>query len=254
MTDWWESFFDEIYLAVWGSLLTPARTRAEVDAIWSLADLAPGSRVLDAPCGYGRISRELAARGAHVLGVDLAAAQLERAGRDRGDLPAERLRYLRHDLRAPLPSDERFDAALNVFSSLGYGGEADDLAVLRSLRAAIRDDGVVFVETAHLDAVARAMSRDPRPVWRFGDGTYVIETPRFDGETGRLETCWSWRGPAGRGVKAASLRIYTAGELVALAREAGLRVRSLHAGCTWDAFVPDGEGMSERLGLRLVAS
>ena len=39
-------------------------------------------------------------------------------------MPATRLSYRRHDLRQRL-SDTGFDAALNVFSSLGYGTEAD---------------------------------------------------------------------------------------------------------------------------------
>ncbi len=41
-----------------------------------------GRRVLDLACGPGRITRELARRGAEVIGVDLSAALIERA-RDR---------------------------------------------------------------------------------------------------------------------------------------------------------------------------
>ena len=37
------------------------------------------TRVLDAPCGEGRVARELARRGAYVSGVDLSAVLLDRA-------------------------------------------------------------------------------------------------------------------------------------------------------------------------------
>src|SRR5207237_2222573 len=54
------------------------------------SDLREGSRVLDAPCGYGRLSLPLARRGAIVVGVDQSAELLAQAEKDRGDLPANR--------------------------------------------------------------------------------------------------------------------------------------------------------------------
>ena len=45
------------------------------DLIGSLDD----STVLDLGCGHGRMSRELARRGAHVVGIDISSALLEKA-------------------------------------------------------------------------------------------------------------------------------------------------------------------------------
>src|SRR6185312_16199443 len=111
------------YLRLWEGTEPPEKTEQEAAGLWQLLALGPGSRVLDAPCGYGRIARALAARGALVLGVDYSELLLAEAERRRGDVPTTQLRYLRHDLRVLLP-DEGFDAALNIFSSLGYGPEA----------------------------------------------------------------------------------------------------------------------------------
>ena len=97
-TGWWQSFFDDDYVRLWG--VRDAVAPAEVDGIWAMLGLAAGSRLLDAPCGYGRLTRPLAERGARVLGVDQSAALLAEAERGRGDLPADRLTYLQHDLRA----------------------------------------------------------------------------------------------------------------------------------------------------------
>jgi SAM-dependent methyltransferase len=58
--------------------------REQVDALWQLCGLAEGARVLDAPCGYGRLSRLLADRGAVVLGVDQSPDLLAEAERGRG--------------------------------------------------------------------------------------------------------------------------------------------------------------------------
>ena len=87
MDNWWESFFDEDYIELWGSFHTTERTEAETEGIWKLLELRPGSRVLDAPCGYGRFSRRLAERGADVVGVDQSEALLARAEQVGGGLP-----------------------------------------------------------------------------------------------------------------------------------------------------------------------
>jgi SAM-dependent methyltransferase len=245
--DWWQSFFDDDYVRLWG--VRDAAAPAEVDGIWAMLGLAAGSRVLDGPCGYGRLSRPLAARGARVLGVDQSAALLAEAERGRGELAADRLAYRRQDLREPLPEatvEGGFDAAINVFSSLGYGSHADDLAVLKTLAGAVRPGGLVLVETVHRDLVVARRSRGSQGgAWRMQDGTLVVEEARFDPIAGRVDTTWHWSGPAGAGAKSASMRIYAATELVALLEAAGLRLRSAHRGCSSEPFafdVPDAGG------------
>jgi len=245
---WWRTFFDADYLHLTNGVISPARTQREADGLWKVLGLREGSRVLDAPCGYGRISRALAQRGALVLGVDQSAVQIDQALRDGAGISGERLRYVRHDLRQRL-SESGFDAAINVFSSLGYGSEEDDSAILRSLRDAVRPGGFVFIETCHRDGVAASASRGVRPASRLPDGTLVLEEPRFDPIAGHLETRWYWSGPNGAGEKFASVRIYTATELMALMKRAGLRIRSAHRGCSEDLFCADGEGLGGRIGL-----
>ena len=173
------------------------RTALEVEGLWQLLDLQDGSRVLDAPCGYGRISRPLAEKGVCVLGVDQSQVLLDQAEQDREGLPEEKLRYLCHDLRQPL-SESGFDAAINVFSSLGYGTEEDDLAILKTLTQAVRQGGLVLVETMHRDYIV-AHGGAVKPASRLPDGTLLMEEPKFDPIRGRVETTWFWSGPAGSG-------------------------------------------------------
>ncbi len=247
MTAWWQSFFDEDYLHVWGTD-RKERTEREVAGLWSILALAPGARVLDAPCGYGRLSQPLAARGAVVVGVDQSAAMIAHAERNRDGVGAERLRYQVHDLRAPV-DDGAFDAAVNVYSSLGYGSEDDDVAVLTTLRRAVRRDGRVFVETMHRDVAVTYLAREVVPAERLSDGTLVIEQPRFDGVAGRVETTWYWSGPRGSGQKSASIRMYTITELVALMRRAGLELVAAHRGCSTAPFKSEGPDLGGRVGL-----
>jgi SAM-dependent methyltransferase len=251
MAEWWQSFFDAEYLRLWEGAEVPGKTDREADSLFGLLNLHGGSTVLDAPCGYGRISRALAHRGATVLGVDFSADLIAEAQRRRGDLSLERLRYHRADLRTPL-QESGFDAALNIFSSLGYGTESDDLAILSNLRAAVRPGGAVFVDTAHRDAFAMAMARGQKPVNRLADGTILLEEPRLDPLTGRVEATWYWSGPGGCGQKSSCMQIYTVTELVRMVAAAGLKVCSLHAGCSAEPYVAAGPATSWRLGILAV--
>ena len=227
---WWTTFFDEDYSRLWSAAEPAGAAGEQVDGLWTLLGLESGSRVLDAPCGYGRLSKPLAQRGAVVAGVDQSAPLLARAERERGGIPRSQLTYTQHDLRGRLP-EGGFDCALNVYTSLGYGTEEDDVAIVKTLAAAVKPGGLVFVESNHRDATAAFLSRGARPAQRLPDGTLLIEEPRFDALTGRMETSWHWSGPSGRGSKVASLRIYTASELVLLLELSGLRLRSAHRGC-----------------------
>jgi SAM-dependent methyltransferase len=251
MAEWWQTFFDQDYLRLWEAAAPAGKTEREAAGLWEVLDLTAGSKVLDAPCGYGRIARALAERGARVLGIDLSLDLLTEAERRRGDLPSARLRYQRHDLRRPL-EESGFDAGLNIFSSLGYGTEDDDVAILSTLRAAVRPGGLVFVETNHRDAVVVALSRSQRIATRLPDGTLMVEEPRFDPVTGRVETTWYWSGPGGSGQKSASLRVYTATEMARLMAAAGLRLRSVHDGCSSEPFATQSPPSGGRLGVLAV--
>ncbi len=184
-----------------------------------------------------------------MLGVDFSAELLAVAERQRGALASDRLSYRNADLWRRLAEDGCFDVALNVFSSVGYGTEQDDLEVLSTLRAAVRPGGRVFIETAHRDWLVVALCHSQQHAHRLEDGTLIIEEPHFDALTGRVDSSWHWSGPSGAGIKRSSARSYTATELARLMTAAGLRVLSAHDGCTEAPFRSAGPAMSRRLGL-----
>ncbi|MGA8529522.1 MAG: class I SAM-dependent methyltransferase [Acidobacteriaceae bacterium] len=248
MSEWWKTFFDADYVRLWGAGEIVGAISQHADAVWKLLGLREGSRLLDAPCGYGRVSAPMAQRGAVVVGVDQSAEMLAQAERDRGDLPLERLRYLRHDLREPL-AEGGFDAAMNLFTSIGYGSEQDDLAIFRTLAGALRPGGRVVIETMHRDVAVALFSRGLRPAQRLPDGTLVVEEPVFDPIAGRVNTAWYWSGPQGAGRKEASLRVYTITELVRLLEAAGLQFVSAHGGSTTEVFHAEGPEMGGRVML-----
>jgi 2-polyprenyl-3-methyl-5-hydroxy-6-metoxy-1,4-benzoquinol methylase len=73
-----------------------------------------GMRVLDVGCGVGRWSCRLAARGAHVTGIDISPTMIATARRRAAAQDsAARCRFLVQDLAA-LAAGERFDLVLSV--------------------------------------------------------------------------------------------------------------------------------------------
>ena len=218
--DWWQTFFNDDYAFLWSECFSDTDTQSQAAALWELLDLHENTRVLDAGCGYGRLSLPTAKMGAVVTGIDQSQNLLAIAERDRSQAPNGRLRYVHHDLRTRL-TDVNFDAALNVFTGIGFGTEEDDLAILATIHDAIRPGGRFFLEAIQRDAVAAFFSRGGTLSRRRPDGILVFEESTYDPIASRLNGTWYWAGAGTSGVKSASMRIYTIGELIQIWKALG---------------------------------
>ncbi len=246
--DWWQSFFDDDYALIWSDAISEADTRAQCNALWQILKLDEGSRVLDAGCGFGRLARPLAERGAVVLGVDQSEALLASAERSRGNLTEARLRYVRHDLRQRL-TEKGFDAAINTFTGIGYGTESDDAAILRTLHDAVRPGGFVFLDVIQRDAVVAFFALGGKSSRRRPDGILVVEESTFNPVANRIFGTWYWAGAGCSGQKSASMRVYTISELIHMLESAGLRVVGKYLGISTEPFRSAPPAMGGRIGL-----
>jgi SAM-dependent methyltransferase len=243
---WWRAFYDDDYLRLWGGFYDDATSDAQAAAIIAMLGLAPGARVLDAPCGFGRVSRPLAVRGMHVTGVDRSETLLASA-RAHGDGIA----YVQHDLREPLPDElGSFDAAADVFSSIGHDGDDGDRAVFRTFARALVPGGRLLVETMHRDVLIARRAREELQLQRtLADGTRMTEEARWDPIRGRVDSVWRWRGPRGDGEKRSTLRLYAITELVTMLDAAGFDVIAAHRGATAEPFTGEGPAAGGRVGI-----
>jgi 2-polyprenyl-3-methyl-5-hydroxy-6-metoxy-1,4-benzoquinol methylase len=125
----------DFYEAGWAD----ASGDAVLDCLFDLLGAVRGLRILDAACGHGRVTRELARRGAQVTGVDLSAALIDKALAQEAREPLS-VTYFQGDIGATAVAfDGRFDA---VICSFGLS-DIDDLdAAIAAVAGALRPAGV----------------------------------------------------------------------------------------------------------------
>ena len=200
--------FGEDYLYFYETWLDDELSDAQAGLIWDVLGLEEGNEVLDVPCGHGRIANRLAQRGARVTGLDADAFFLDHARSDAAERGVE-VDYLEGDMRE-LPWTERFDAAVNWFTSFGYFDDAGNRAWLETVRETLKPGGRLAIDVHSRDAFMR--NRVPASVYE-RDGDLVVDSHTFDVETGREKT-ERWLIRAGQVRKTGySVRFFTYTEL-----------------------------------------
>lgn len=161
----------------------------EGTALAALLGLPHGSRVLDLPCGWGRLRPALDRRGYDVMGGDLSPLNL---GRHRREHPGALARL---DLRALPFRDGCADGVLCAFTSWGYfATEAENLRQVQEFARVLRPGGVLLLDLsgrAHLEDGVRRAGPNWFPLTRLGykervawspDGRRILTDRKMRGE------------------------------------------------------------------------
>ena len=144
--DWFES---ENFWTQYAPIMFDDARWAEAPAVAQyvkdLAGLASGSKVLDAGCGLGRISVELAALDLDVTGVDIIQSELD-AARESAEAEGVPLTLINHDLRT-FRAPGQFDCAINLYTSFGYCATIEeDMQILRNIADSVKPGGTFIME------------------------------------------------------------------------------------------------------------
>ena len=220
----WDAFFSDFYLRAAADDERQEEAEAQALAAARLAGCPDGGDLLDVPCGFGRHSVPLARAGYRVVGVDRSEALLAEARRRaRGERWPK---LVRADYRELPFADASFDAAVNLFSSLGYLGDAEDTKVLAEIRRVLRPGARLVIEIMHRDLlVLRFQESD----WRLlGEGRLLLEQRTFDAAAGVAQVTQTLIDRAGRDSRSYSVRVYSATELLAMLAAAGFADARCH--------------------------
>jgi len=230
--EWWETFFSGIVLDMWQQAIPEEYTRAEAKFISGLLQLPPGADILDAPCGEGRIARELAAKGYQLTGVDFAQDFLEIA-RTKAKQRGLTIAFERGDMRS-LSFVEDFDGVICWGNSFGYFDDVGNTAMLQSLARALKPGGRLV-----LDASGNAESRLPNfreREWAKIGEILFLEKNEFDHAEGRIITHYTFIRDGKEELRTGSHRIYTYREVCRMLEEAGFARVGSYASLQKDPF------------------
>jgi SAM-dependent methyltransferase len=213
----WDALFSDFYLRAFADDAADADAGANAQSAARLAACPAGGDLLDVPCGYGRHAIPLARAGYRVTGVDRSPTLLAEARRRAGDEPPELVEADYREL--PFP-DGSFDAALNLFTSLGFYGDEEDVKALAEIGRVLRPTGRLVIEIMHRDRLVDGFHEQD---WRLvGEGRLLLEQRSFDAAAGVAQTTQTLIAKTGeRDSRSFAVRVYTATELVAMLNRAG---------------------------------
>jgi SAM-dependent methyltransferase len=219
-TESWKTYFYGATNDVFRMIMAP---RASTDAtkIERALALPPASKILDVPCGHGRIAIELAARGHVVAGLDLSADEIARA-KEAARARNVEVDFRIGDMRTAVPT-EAFDATVCFGNSFGYFDDDDNAAFLGSLLRSLRPGGKLALETSCcLESYLPGLTGRPKQQWSKQGEVYLLHSETLDVEAGRLNVEQTYLTlPGGVEVRRLSCRIYSCREILTLLRSSG---------------------------------
>lgn len=217
MAEWFEGFFGGLYTHVLAAQ-DETKSRQQARLVKRLLGARRGQRVLDIPCGMGRLTIPMAKMGLAMTGVDLVPAYIRRAGRA-ARRERTQVRFIRGDMRH-IDFHEEFDAAFNWFTSFGYFSDAGNLAFLRRVLAALKPGGRFLVDVVNISFIlAHSCPRSDETI----AGVRVRMSARWDGRARRMRNTWTFSKGEVTERHRFSLRMFTGTELRGLLRRAGFR-------------------------------
>lgn len=199
---------------------------AQVERAIALSGVHDGD-VLDLGCGPGRHAIPLARRGFRVTAVDLSAFHLAKA-RERAASVSVPVEFVSADMRSFVRPDA-FDLTLSIFTSFGYFEDKDDdLRVLQNVRRSLRPGGVLVMDVASKEGMARVLH--PTLSQRTADGALLVQRHEIVEDWARVRNEWTVVRDGRARTFEFRLRVYSGQELEALLGAAGFATVTLYGG------------------------
>ena len=201
--EWYVGFHRGLAARFWRAA-GATMAEADLEVITKLLP-APPARVLDVPCGDGRIAFPLIRAGYDVTGVDIECQDP---------------RFVQGDLRA-LPELGAFDAVLSWGNSFGYTTPPETQQVLDGFKAKLKPGGRLILESLTVAEGFLAATFNPTASYTFG-GITMAATNTYNPLKSRLESDWVFTDEHGHEERASGAHhVHTTGEVVRMLEAAG---------------------------------
>ncbi len=170
---WGQRYMDEKK-----DVLTAKRNKKEIKIIERY--IKNKKTILDIPCGYGRISNILAAKGYNVTGVDINKFFIDIAI---NEMKAKNLKvnYFVDDL-IKYKTKNKYNIVLNIFTSIGYyESEAKNIQSINHLCRLVKTGGYLIIET--INPIYLLKNFKNKIIKKSENGTETIFKNFFDSKT-----------------------------------------------------------------------
>ncbi len=215
--EWWETFFDTVTLDCWRQVFSEDQTQLEADFLLGTLKLTPPAKILDVPCGEGRLCRAAAAQGFAMTGLDFSRVFLDEARRV-ASANSLQIKFHQGDMRH-MTWEAEFDGAFCMGGSWGYFDDAGHAEFLKSVFRALKPGGRFVLDASRVAELVFSVARE-REWIRVGDMLFLEENS-YNPALGRMETEYTFVRDGQEAKKKSSDRIYTYREICRLLEGAG---------------------------------
>jgi SAM-dependent methyltransferase len=232
------SWYRDWFLDANYSVVYEHRDDREAEQVIDLIELTIGldrkRRVLDVGCGSGRHSILFASRGySDVTGIDLSRALLDEA-RNSSEKLGLTIQFLERDMR-DLPK-EKFDLAVNLFTSFGYfDKDEENASVIQSVAEVLNRGGYFVIDFLNSQFVRKHLvAHDERLL----PGGMRLEQSRWI-EDGRVEKRLLIRNGEEAHEYIESVRLFELKDFERMFQDAGLQIHHQFGDYTGEPFDAD---------------
>lgn len=217
-------------------LLTPERTKLEVDFILSHVVITQGDRVLDVGCGPGRHSIELARRGYRVVGIDPSETMIQ-AAQMRAEQAGVSVKFIQ-EYGEHFVAQDKFDAVICLFTTLGQinDGIDDNSQLIQRIGDNLKFGGHFILEIPHREWLVKNL----KPNERFGGGNSYTEVTRgYTIENDIVTELFNVHSPQKTSSFLLKYRVYGLNELKIMLAGANFSTVAIYGGFTEKPLEPD---------------
>jgi SAM-dependent methyltransferase len=230
--NWWENFFHGVALDFWRAAIPAELTSAEADFLTKQLQLTSSAKVIDVPCGNGRLSIALAQRGFSLTGVDIAREFIDEA-KSNSLQAGLNIDWRNQDMR-DLPWPGAFDGAFCFGNSFGYLDDEANADFLKAVSATLKPGGRFILDAP---AIAECILPTFQPSRSMEiAGIKVDIEHRYDHEQGRMFNDFTFTRDGIEDKRPSSQRAYTYRELTELLPDAGFELVAAYGSLTEEPF------------------
>lgn len=229
---WFSEFFNGAALDLWRKAIPLDQTEEEVQFLCDALGLDEESKLLDVPCGNGRLSIPLGVSVQHVTGVDFSDEFIAEA-RAAAMQHESRCEFAKLDMRKLEWKDE-FDGAFCMGNSFGYFDKKGTIDFLKAVSRALKQSAR-FIIDSNMIAESFLVNGSAKE-WVQVDDIYMLVENRYNCQESLVETTYRFLSEGKEETREAMHWIYTAGELCNMIKQSGFSVVDLLESTEGDSY------------------